>query len=65
MLYHDRIDVSEGIDTSKTSATKKWGISHCYYFLYKGFIFQRYACNRCYNLLMMSLNLGNISILKI
>ena len=27
MLYYDRIDVSEGIDDNKTSASKKFDIS--------------------------------------
>ena len=24
MLYYDRIDISEGIDVNKTSASKEW-----------------------------------------
>ena len=28
MLYYDRIDVSEGIDVSKTSASKECDICH-------------------------------------
>ena len=30
MLYYDRIDVSEGIDIDKTSATKEGG-DNCHY----------------------------------
>ena len=33
MLYYDRIDVSEGIDVNKTSASKKCDICHYWYFL--------------------------------
>ena len=40
MLYFDRIDVSEGIDISKTSASEEWDISHYWYFLGKAFKFQ-------------------------
>ena len=29
MLYFDRIDVSEGIDINKTSASKKCNICNC------------------------------------
>ena len=29
MLYFDRIDVSEGIDVNKTSASKKCNICNC------------------------------------
>ena len=38
---------------------------HYWYFLNKGFKFQPYVCNKCHNLLMMSMNLSNIAILKI
>ena len=32
MLYFDRINVSEGIDVNKTSASKECDICHCWYF---------------------------------
>ena len=32
MLYSDRIDVSEGIDINKASATKECAICHYCYF---------------------------------
>ena len=32
MLYIDRIDVSEGIDVNKTSASKECDICHYWYF---------------------------------
>ena len=42
MLYFDRVDVSEGIDANKTSASKEGDICYYWYFLNKGFKFQ--AC---------------------
>ena len=63
MLYYDRIDVSEGIN--KTSASKEGDICHYWYFLNKGFKFQLDVCNRCHDLLMMSMNLSNIYIINI
>ena len=48
MLYYDRIDVSEGTDVNKTSASKDCGI-----------------CNRCHNLLIMSIKLSDIANLNI
>ena len=62
MLYYDRTDVCEVIDVNKTS---ECDICHCWYFLNKGFKFQSYVCNRCHDLLMMSMNLSNLAILKI
>ena len=65
MLYYDRIDVSEGIDVNKTSVSKDCNICHYWYFLNYSFKFQPNVCNRCHDLLMMSMNLSDIAILNI
>ena len=65
MLYFDRIDVSEGIDVNKTNASKECDICHYWYFLNYSFKFQSNVCNRCHDLLMMSMNLSDIAILNI
>ena len=65
MLYFDRIDVSEGIDVNKTSASKECDICHYWYFLNYSFKFQPNVCNRCHELSMMSMNFSNIVILNI
>ena len=65
MLYYDRIDVSEGIDVNKTSASKECDVCHYWYFLNYSFKFQPNVCNRCHDLLMMSINLSDIAILNI
>ena len=65
MIYFDRIDVSEGTDINKTSASKQCDVCHYWYFLNFNFKFQPNVCNRCDGLLMMSVNLGNIDILNI
>ena len=65
MLYYDKIDVSERIDVNKTSASKKCDICHYWYFLNYSFKFQPNVCNRCHDLLMMSINLNDIAFLKI
>ena len=56
MLYYDRIDVSEGIDVNKTSASKEYDICHYWYFLNYNFKFHPNICNNCHDLLMMSIN---------
>ena len=63
MLYYDRINVSERID--KTSTSKECDICYYWHFSNKGFKFQTYVCNRCHDLLLMSMNLSHIAILKI
>ena len=65
MLYFDRINVSEGIDVNKTSVSKECDICHYWYFLIYSFKFQPNFCNRCHDLLMMSMNLSDIAILNI
>ena len=57
MLYHDRTDVSEGIDVNKTSKSKKCNICHYWYFLDMEFKFQPDVCNGCHDVLMICLNL--------
>ena len=57
MLYYDRIDVSEGIDISKTSKSKKCNICHKWHFLDKEFKIQVDVWNGCHDVLMMYMNL--------
>ena len=65
MLYYDRIDISEGTDVNKTSASKECDICPYWYFLNYSFKFQPNVCNRCQDLLRMSMNLSDIAILNI
>ena len=65
MLYVDRTEVSEGTDVNKTSASKECDICHYWYFLNYSFTFQPNVCNRCRDLLMLSMNLSDITILNI
>ena len=64
MLYFNRIDVSEGIDVNKTSPSKERDICHYWYFLSKGCTFQSNVCDRCHDLLIMSMSLSDIAILN-
>ena len=61
MLYYDRIDVSEGNDINKTSASKECDFCHYWYFLKKGFKFQPYVCNKYHDLLMISISLSDLA----
>ena len=65
MLYFDRIDISEIIDVNKAIPLKECDICHYWYFLNFRFKFQPNICNRCLDLLMMSMNLRDIDILNI
>ena len=65
MLYFGGIKVSEGTDINKTSASKEFDVCHYWYFLNDSFKFQTKVCYRCYDLLMMSINLKVIAISNI
>ena len=56
MLEYDRIDISEGIDTDKTSASKECNICHYWYFLDKTFNYDPYLCNGCHDFSYISKN---------
>ena len=65
MIYHDRIDFSEGIGGNKTKESQECDICHYWYFLNKDLQFQSNVCNRCYYLLVMYMKLSGIDLLNI
>ena len=65
MVCCDRIDVSEGIDVNKTSASEESDIFHYWYLVNYSFKFQPNVCSRCHDLLMMSIKFSNITISNI
>ena len=65
MLEYDRIDISEGIGTDKTSASKECNICHYWYFLDKNFNYDPYLCNGCHDLMQKAMSLKNVAIVSI
>ena len=51
--------------SNKTSELKECDICHYWYLLDKGFKFQSNVCNRCHDVLRMSMNLSDIATLNI
>ena len=64
MLWYQKIDVSEGIDVNKTSASKECELCHYWFFKDVGFKFEKHVCNGCHDLLTMAYSLKNIAILS-
>ena len=64
MLRYQKIDVSEGIDVNKTSASKECELCHYWFFKDIGFKFEERVCNRCHDLLTMVYFLKNVAILS-
>ena len=50
MLEYDKIDISEGINVNKTSASKGCNIYHYWYFEDISFKYEQYLCNGCHDL---------------
>ena len=65
MLQYERIYVSEGIDTNKTSASKECMLCHYWYFKDVGFKFEPHVCNKCHDVLMTTYELKSIAILNV
>ena len=64
MLQYQKIDVSEGIDVSKTRASKKFELCHYWFFKNIGFKFEEHVCNKCHDLLTIAYSLKVIAILN-
>ena len=56
MLEYDRIDISEGIDINKTSASKK--CHNCYYWWF-------IDCNGCHSLMQKAMSFNNVAVVNI
>ena len=64
MLKYEKINISEGIDVNKTSASEECKLCHYSVFKDVGFKFEKNVCNKCYDLLTMAHCLKNIAILR-
>ena len=62
MLQYQKIDVSEGIDVNKTSASKECELCHYWFFKDIGFKFEEHVCNKCHDLLTTTYYLKDIAI---
>ena len=62
ILQYEKSDVSEGIDTNKTSESKECMLCHYWYFKDVGF---KFVCNKCHDVLITACELKNIAILNV
>ena len=65
MLQYEKIDVSKGIDTNKTSLSKECVLCHYWYIKDVGFKFEPHVCNKCHDVLMTTYELKSITILNV
>ena len=64
MLRCQKINISEGIDVNKTSASKECELGHYWFFKDIGFKFEKHVCNKCHDLLTIAYSLEDIAILN-
>ena len=57
MLRYQKIDVSEGIDVNKTSASEECELRLYWFLKDVGFKFEKHICNGCHDLLTMAYSL--------
>ena len=57
LLQYEKIDVSEGIDINKRSASKECMLCHYWYFKNVGFKFEPHVCSKCHDVLMTAYEL--------
>ena len=55
VLEYDRIDISEGIDVNKTSASKECDIFHYRSFKDSSFRYEPYPCYGCHDLMQKAI----------
>ena len=65
MLEYERIDISEGIDVSKTNLSKECDICYCWYFKDVGFKYEPYFCNGCHDLMQKAMTFDSIAIVYV
>ena len=65
MLEYNRIDISEGIDVNKTSASKECDISHYWYFKDIGFKYEQYLFNSCHDLMQKATSFNDVAIVYV
>ena len=63
MLEYGRIDISEGTDVNKMSASKECDICHYWYFKDIGFKYEPYLCNVCHDLTQKTMSFNDVAII--
>ena len=65
MLEYDRIDVSEGINVTKSNASKECDICHYWSFKDIDFKCEPYLCNGCHGLMQKTMNFSDVAIVSV
>ena len=58
-------DVPDGVDVSKTNASRECDICHYWYFKDIGFKYEPHLCNSCHGLMQKAMNFNDFAIVSI
>ena len=63
MLEYDRIDLSEGVDTTKNKlVSRECSLCGFWYFIEQNFKYQKYLCDGCHDMSTKSVSMKNLAI---
>ena len=62
---YEKIDISNGIDVTKTDKSKERVLCHYWYFLGNSSSYGPYLCDGCYNMMQKCNKLKNIAIVHV
>ena len=62
MVEYDRIDISEGIDVTKTNFSKEYDICNYQYIKNTGFKYEKYLCNVRHDLMKKAMSFNNVAV---
>ena len=65
MIQCDKINILEGIDINRTSASKECKFCHYQHFKDAGYKSEPYVCDKCHDVLLTAYQLKNITILSV
>ena len=65
MLEYDGIDISGGINITKTNASKECKICHYWYFKDIGFKYEPHLFNGCHGLMQKAVSFNSIAIVYV
>ena len=66
MLEYDRIDASEGIDSTRNKlVSRECWMCHFWYFIDKNFSYEKHLCNGCHDMSAKAVSMNNLAVVYV
>ena len=66
MLEYDRIDSSEGIDSTRNKlVSRECWMCHFWYFIDKNFNYEKHLCNGCHDMSFKAVSMNNLAVVYV